>query len=81
MALSEIFRRKSEEVTGEWRRLHNEELYDVYFSTKIFRVIKSSRINWVGHVARMGCEQGHTGYRLANWKARDYLEDLGADGA
>ena len=43
-----------DEVTGEWRKLHNEELNDLYSSLIIFRVIKSRRMRWAGHVARMG---------------------------
>jgi hypothetical protein len=49
-----IFGPKREEVTGECRRLHNEELYDLYSSPNIIRVIKSRRIRWAGHVARIG---------------------------
>ena len=45
-------------VTGEWRRFHNEELNDLYSSPNIVRVIKSRRMRWVGHVARMGEERG-----------------------
>jgi hypothetical protein len=48
-----IFRPKMDEVTGEWRKLHNEELNDLYSSPNIVRVIKASRMRWAGHVARM----------------------------
>jgi hypothetical protein len=47
-----------EEVTGELRKLHNEELHDLYSSPNIVRVIKSRRMRWAGHVARMGEERG-----------------------
>ena len=53
-----IFGRRREKVTGEWRRLHNEELNDLYSSPNIVRVIKSRRMRWAGHVARMGEERG-----------------------
>ena len=49
-----IFGPKRGEVTGEWRKLHNEELNDVYCSPNIVRVTKSRRMGWAGHVARMG---------------------------
>jgi hypothetical protein len=49
-----IFGSKRNKVTGEWRKLHNEELHDLYFSPNIVRVIKSRRMRWAGHVARMG---------------------------
>jgi hypothetical protein len=52
--LREIFGHKRDGVTGEWRRLHNEELNDLYSSPNIIRVIKSRRMRWTGHVARMG---------------------------
>jgi hypothetical protein len=45
-----IFGSKRDEVTGEWRKLHNEELYDLYSSPNIVRVIKSRRMRWAGHV-------------------------------
>ena len=53
MVLRRIFGPRKDEVTGEWRRLHNEELNDLYFSPNIVRVIKSRRMRWAGHVARM----------------------------
>ena len=49
---------RRDEVTGEWRRLHNEELNDLYCSPNIVRVLKSRRMRWAGHVARMGEERG-----------------------
>jgi hypothetical protein len=52
--LRRIFRLKRDEVTGEWRKLHNEELHDLYSSPNIIRIIKSRRMRWEGHVARMG---------------------------
>jgi hypothetical protein len=52
--LRRIFRPKWNEVTREWRKLHNEELNDMYSSSRIVRVIKSRRMRWAGHVARMG---------------------------
>jgi hypothetical protein len=45
-------------VTGEWRKLHNEELRDLYSSPSIIRIIKSRRMRWAGHVARIGMERG-----------------------
>jgi hypothetical protein len=48
--LRRIFGPKRDEVTGEWRRLHNEELKDLYLSPNIIRVIKSRRMRWAGHV-------------------------------
>ena len=52
--LRRVFGPKRDEVTGEWRKLHNEEIGDLYCSPNIVRVIKSRRIIWAGHVARMG---------------------------
>ena len=56
--LRRIFGPRRDEVTGEWRRLHNEELNDLYYSPNIVRVIKWKRMRWAGHVARMGEERG-----------------------
>ena len=54
-----------DEVTGEWRKLHNEKLNDLYSSPNVAWVIKSRRMRWVGHVARVGeeerCRQGFVG--------------------
>jgi hypothetical protein len=52
-----IFGPKRDEVTGEWRELHNEELHILYSSSNIIRQIKSERMRWAGHVARMGEER------------------------
>jgi hypothetical protein len=60
--LRRIFGPKKDEVTGEWRRLHSKELYALYSSPNIIRVIKSRRLRWAGHVARMG-EMG-SAYRV-----------------
>jgi hypothetical protein len=49
-----IFGPKRDGVMGGWRKLHNEELHNLYFSPSIIRIIKSRRLRWAGHVARMG---------------------------
>jgi hypothetical protein len=61
--LRRIFEQKRDEVTGEWRKLHNEDLHILYSSRNIIRHIKSRRMRWAGHVARMGeeCLQGFDG--------------------
>jgi len=56
--LRRIFGPNGDEVTGEWRKLHNAELNDLYCSPNIVRVIKSRRMRWAGHVARMGESRG-----------------------
>jgi hypothetical protein len=55
--LRRIFEPKMDEMTGEWRKLHNEELHNLYSSPDIIRQVKSRRMRWVGHVARMGKER------------------------
>ena len=62
MVLRRIFGPRREEVTGEWRRLYNEELNDLYSLPNIVRVMKSRRMRWAGHVARMG--EGRGVYRV-----------------
>jgi hypothetical protein len=57
-ALRRIFGPERDEVTGEWRRLHNKEVYALYSSPTIIRVIKLRRMRWAGHVARMGERRG-----------------------
>jgi hypothetical protein len=64
--LRRIFGPKRDVVTVEWRRLHNKELYAVYSSPNIIRVIKSRGLRWAGHVARMGERKGT--YRTLVWK-------------
>jgi len=53
-----VFGSRRDEVTGEWRKLHNEELWDLYSLPNIVRVVKSRRMRWAGHVARMGEGRG-----------------------
>jgi hypothetical protein len=55
--LRRIFGPKRDEVTGEWRKLHNEELHNLYSSPDIIRQVNSRRMRWAGHVARMGEER------------------------
>jgi hypothetical protein len=60
--LRRIFGPRRDKVTGGWRKLHNEELHDLYSSPSIIRIIKCRRMRWVGHVARMG--EKRNAYRL-----------------
>jgi len=79
MVLRRTFGPRRDEVTGEWRWLHNEELNDLYYSPNIVRVIKSRRMRWAGHVARMGEERVCIGVWWVNRRERDNWEDLGVD--
>jgi hypothetical protein len=60
--LRRIFGPERDEVTGEWRKLHNEEIHDLYSSPSISRIVKARRMRWAGHVARMG--EKMNAYRL-----------------
>jgi len=77
--LRRIFGPKRDELTGVWRKLHNEELYDLYSSPNIVRVIKSRRMRWVGHVVRMGRGEAYTGFWWGNLRERHHLGDPGVD--
>jgi len=77
--LRRIFGPKKGEITGEWRKLHNVELSDLY-SPNIVRVIKSRRMSWAEHVARMGRVEAYTGFLWGNLRERDHLGDPGVDG-
>jgi hypothetical protein len=69
--LRRLFGPKRNKVTREWRKLHNEELNDLYFSPNIFRVIKS-RIRWMEHVTRMREKRGVYRILVGNLRDRDH---------
>jgi hypothetical protein len=75
-----IFGPKRDDVTGEWRKLHNEELHDLYSSRNIVRVIKSRIMRWAGHVARIGRREACMGFWGGNIRERDHWGDTGVDG-
>jgi hypothetical protein len=92
--LRRIFGTKKDEVTGEWRRLHNKELYTLCFSPDIIWVIKSRRLRWVGHVASIGESRGTNRVLVGSPEGRRplgrtsskyednikmYLQDVGCD--
>jgi hypothetical protein len=66
---------KRDEVVGGWRRLHNEELHNLYISPSIIRIIKSRRIGWAGHVEPMG-RKNHIGFLWGNDIVDGYLNFL-----
>jgi hypothetical protein len=77
--LRRIFRPKRDKVTGQWRKVHNEELNDLYSSPNIVWVIKLRRMRWVGHVAHMGERRGVYRVWWGNMRERDHLGDPGID--
>jgi len=78
--LRRIFGPKRGEVTGEWIKLHIVELNDLYSSPNIVRVIKSRRMRWARHVARMGRVEAFTRFCWGNLKERDHWGDPGLEG-
>jgi hypothetical protein len=78
--LRRIFGHKRDEARGEWRRLHNEELNDLYSSQNIIRVIKLRRMRWEGHLARMGKREVHTLFWCGDLREGNHLEDPVVDG-
>ena len=79
-AFRRIFGPKRDEVTGEWRKLHNEELNDLYCSPSTVVVIKSRRMRWAGHVALMGRGEVYTVFWWGNLRERDHVGNPGIDG-
>jgi len=77
--LMRTFGSKRDEVTGEWRKLHNEELNDLYCAPNIFLVVKWRRMGWAGHVARMRKGEAYTGFLWGNLRERHHLGDPGID--
>ena len=78
--LRRVFGPKRDKVTGEWRKLHNENLSDRYPLPNIVRVLKSRRMRWAGHVARMGQGRGVYSVLVGKPEERDHWGDPNADG-
>jgi hypothetical protein len=70
--LRRIFGPKKDEVTGDWRKLHNEELRNLYSLPSIIIIITSRRMRWAGHVARMGQREMHVGCMWESQKEGDH---------
>jgi len=80
MYMYTLFGPRRDEVTGEWRRLHNEEINDLYSSPNIVWVIKSRRMRWAGHVACMGEERRVYRVLVGKLEGKNHWGDLGVDG-
>jgi hypothetical protein len=80
MVLRRIFGPKRDNITGEWRKIHNEDLNDLHSSPKIERMIKSRRMRWAGHVERMGKRRGIYSVLVGRPERTNHLEDPGIDG-
>ena len=78
--LRRLFGPKRDEVTGEWRKLHNEQLSDLYFLPNIVRVVKSRRMRWAGHVARMGEGRGVHRVLVGKPEGKNHWRDPDVDG-
>jgi hypothetical protein len=78
--LRRIFGPKRVVVTGEWRKLHNKEFRDLYFSPSIIRIFKPRRIRWAGNVARIGRRGTLIDYWWESQKERDHLKDSDVGG-
>ena len=78
--LRRIFGPKRDKVIGEWRRLHNEELSDLYASPNIVQVIKLRRMRWAGHVARMYERRGECRMFMGKPEGKNHFEDPRIDG-
>jgi len=78
--LRRIFGLKRDDITREWRKLHNEELNDLYSTPNIVRVIKSRRMRWAGHVVRMVENRGVYRVLVGKPEGKNHLEDQGLHG-
>ena len=78
--MREVFGPKRDEVTKEWKKLHNEELNDLYSLPNIVRVVKSRRMRWAGHVALMGEDRGVHRVLVGSLRESGHWGDQDVDG-